>query len=108
MRFLDEDDDDPISSVVNLVDLFVVIIAILLVVLVQNPLNPFNARNLVVIENPGEANMRITVKDGEDLTRYESQGQIGEGQGMKAGVAYRMKDGSMVYVPETGADAPKR
>ena len=100
MRFLDEDDDDPITSVVNLVDLFVVIIAILLVVLVQNPLNPFNARNVVVIENPGQAHMRITVKDGEQLTRYESQGRIGEGQGEKAGSAYRRPNGNLIYVPE--------
>ncbi|MGW8704589.1 DUF2149 domain-containing protein [Brevundimonas sp. NPDC055814] len=84
MRFLDEEDDDPITAVVNLIDLFVVIIAVLLVVLVQNPLNPFNARDLMVIENPGKADMRITVKEGDELTRYESQGQIGEGQGVKA------------------------
>jgi hypothetical protein len=100
MRFLDEDDDDPITAVVNLIDLFVVIIAILLVVLVQNPLNPFNARDLMVIENPGKADMRITVKDGDELTRYESQGRIGEGQGVKAGSAYRLPDGRMIYVPE--------
>jgi hypothetical protein len=100
MRFLDEDDDDPITAVVNLIDLFVVIIAILLVVLVQNPLNPFNARDLMVIENPGKADMRITVKEGDELTRYESQGRIGEGQGVKAGSAYRLPDGRMIYVPE--------
>ncbi|MBD3835361.1 DUF2149 domain-containing protein [Brevundimonas sp.] len=100
MRFLDEDDDDPITAVVNLIDLFVVIIAVLLVVLVQNPLNPFAADNLMVIENPGEADVRITVKDGDELTRYESRGQIGEGQGIKAGSAYRLPDGKMIYVPE--------
>ncbi|MCH4270031.1 MAG: DUF2149 domain-containing protein, partial [Brevundimonas sp.] len=90
----------PITAVVNLIDLFVVIIAVLLVVLVQNPLNPFNARDLMVIENPGKADMRITVKEGDELTRYESQGRIGEGQGVKAGSAYRLPDGRMIYVPE--------
>lgn len=100
MRFLDEEDDDPITAVVNLIDLFVVIIAVLLVVLVQNPLNPFNARDLMVIENPGKADMRITVTEGDELTRYESQGRIGEGQGVKAGSAYRLPDGRMIYVPE--------
>nr|WP_315050912.1 DUF2149 domain-containing protein [uncultured Brevundimonas sp.] len=93
---------DPIASVVNLIDVFVVIIAVLLVVLVQNPLNPFTSRDVVVVENPGEADMRITVKDGEELTRYQSNGQIGEGQGVKAGSAYRMPDGGMIYVPEGG------
>ncbi|WP_084536728.1 DUF2149 domain-containing protein [Azospirillum halopraeferens] len=56
------------------------------------------------VENPGEADMRITVKDGRDLTRYESNGAIGEGQGTRAGVAYRLPDGRLIYVPETAAD----
>ena len=80
MRFLEEDEDDPILSVVNLVDLFVVIIGILMILLVQNPLNPFRNENVIVIENPGEADMRMTIKQGEELTRYESSGEIGEGE----------------------------
>ena len=100
MRFLEEDEDDPILSVVNLVDLFVVIIGILMILLVQNPLNPFRNENVIVIENPGEADMRMTIKQGEELTRYESSGEIGEGEGVKAGVAYSLPDGRMIYVPE--------
>lgn len=101
MRFLDNDDaDDPMLSVVNLIDLFLVIIAMLMVVIAQNPLNPLSADKVVVVENPGEDNMRITVKDGQELTRYESSGEMGEGQGARAGVTYRLDDGRMIYVPE--------
>ncbi|MEO1818135.1 DUF2149 domain-containing protein [Pseudomonas sp.] len=100
MRFLDEDDDDPMLSVVNLIDLFLVIIGMLMVVIAQNPLNPFSEERVVVVENPGEDNMRITVKDGQELTRYESNGEMGEGQGARAGVTYRLDDGRMIYVPE--------
>lgn len=101
MRFLEDDEaDDPILSVVNLIDVFVVVIAILMIVIVQNPLNPFNADNVVVIKNPGAKDMTMVVKDGEELTRYESSGAIGEGRGVKAGVTYRLPDGKMVYVPE--------
>lgn len=100
MRFLEEDDDDPILSVVNLVDLFVVIIGILLILIVQNPLNPFSDERVVVVRNPGEETMTMIVKDGQELTRYESSGEIGEGEGQKAGVTYRMADGKLVYVPE--------
>ncbi|MBF8780390.1 DUF2149 domain-containing protein [Pseudomonas fulva] len=101
MRFLEHDDaDDPILSMVNLIDLFLVIIGILLVVIVRNPLNPFSAEKVMVIENPGEANMRMLVKDGQQLKEYQSSGQIGEGQGAKAGVTYRLTDGRMIYVPE--------
>ncbi len=65
MRFLEHDEaDDPILSMVNLIDLFLVVIGILLIVIVQNPLNPFSQDKVVVVENPGEADMRMLVKDG--------------------------------------------
>ncbi len=99
-RFLDDEDVDPMLSVVNLVDLFLVVIGILMIVIAQNPLNPFASERVVVIENPGEADMRITIKEGEELTRYESSGEMGEGQGARAGVTYRLDDGRMIYVPE--------
>lgn len=102
MRFLDDDEaDDPMLSVVNLIDLFLVIIGMLMVVIAQNPLSPFSQERVTVIENPGEADMRITVKDGQELTRYESSGEVGQGQGARAGVTYRLDDGRMIYVPES-------
>ncbi|MBB3265189.1 hypothetical protein FHW79_002809 [Azospirillum sp. OGB3] len=104
MRFLDHDDaDDPILSVVNLIDLFLVVIGILMIVIARNPLNPFSSTKAVVVENPGESDMRITVKDGRELTRYESTGTIGEGRGVLAGTTYRLPDGRLIYVPETVA-----
>jgi hypothetical protein len=104
MRFLDNDEtDDPMLSVVNMIDLFLVIVGILMVVIAKNPLNPFSSANVVVVENPGQADMRITVKEGQELTRYESNGEMGQGQGARAGVTYRMDDGRMIYVPEDKA-----
>ena len=44
----------------------------------------------------------LVVKKGEKVERYKASGAIGSGDGEKAGVAYRMKDGSIVYVPEGG------
>lgn len=103
-RLLDDiEDDDPILSVVNLIDVFLVVIAALLLAVASNPANPFSAQTMTIIKNPGQPNMEMIVKDGEKLERYQASGAIGEGHGTKAGVAYRMKDGSMVYVPETGA-----
>ena len=98
----DLEDDDPILSVVNLIDVFLVIIAALLLAVANSPVNPFSSDTLTVIRNAGQPNMEIIIKQGEKLEHYQSSGAIGEGQGTKAGVAYRMKDGSMVYVPETG------
>ncbi|MCZ7482878.1 MULTISPECIES: DUF2149 domain-containing protein [Rhizobium/Agrobacterium group] len=108
MRFLDHDEaDDPILSVVNLIDLFLVVIGILMIVIIQNPLNPFSSQKVTVVENPGEPDMRITVKDGQELTRYSASGAIGDGQGVRAGVTYRLDDGRMIYVPED-ANTPAR
>ncbi len=96
----DSDEDDPILSVVNIVDVFLVVIAVLLIAMVENPLNAFATQDVVVIKNAGKPDMELLVKQGQQLRHYQSSGQIGEGQGTKAGVAYRLKDGSMVYVPE--------
>ena len=101
MRFLDEDEElNPMMSTVNLVDVFLVVIGALLISIAQNPLSPFSAENVTVIKNEGQPNMEIIVKEGNEVKQYESTGEIGSGNGTKAGVAYKMKDGSIVYVPE--------
>lgn len=97
--FDDIDDSDPTLSVINLIDVFLVVIAALLMVIASNPLNPFSDNDVTVIKNPGEANMQIMVKKGKELKTFESTGAVGEGNGVMAGTAYKMKDGSFVYVP---------
>lgn len=97
----DTETDDPMLSVVNLIDIFLVIIAALLITVAQNPmLGSFSKRDVTVITDAGQPTMEITVKKGEKVERYKSSGAIGSGDGEKAGVAYRMQDGSIVYVPE--------
>jgi hypothetical protein len=103
LRLMDElETDDPILSVVNLIDVFLVIIAALLLAVAMNPMNPFTQENVMIIKNPGEPDMEMIVKTGETIERYQASGEIGSGEGMRAGVAYRMKDGSFIYVPEGG------
>lgn len=92
--------DDPILSVVNLIDVFLVIIAALLLAVANSAVNPFSSESVTVIKNPGQDTMEIIVKDGQTVERYKANGEIGEGQGAMAGVAYRLRDGSMVYVPQ--------
>ena len=95
--------DDPILSVVNLIDVFLVVIAALLITVAKNPLlSPFSKQDVTVITDAGKPSMEVIQKRGEKIEKYKASGEIGEGDGEKAGVAYRMKDGSMVYVPETG------
>jgi hypothetical protein len=95
------DNDDPMLSVVNIIDIFLVIIAALLITVAQNPmLNSLNKSDVTVITDAGKPTMEMMVKKGEKIERYKSSGQIGQGEGAKAGTAYRMKDGGIVYVPE--------
>lgn len=102
MKFLDDDESlNPILSAVNLVDVFLVIIAALLITIAQNPLNPFSSDDVTVIINAGKKNMEVIIKKGKKIDKYKSEGKIGEGEGEKAGVAYKLKDGSMIYIPET-------
>lgn len=101
LKLLDEADaDDPILSVVNLIDVFLVIIAALLLAVANNPVNPFTSQDYTLIKNPGQDNMEVVIKKGKTMEHYKASGEIGEGEGAKAGVAYKMKDGSMIYVPE--------
>jgi len=103
MKLLHEpENDDPILSVVNIIDIFLVIIAALLITVAKNPLmNPFSKQDVTIITDAGKPSMEMIVKKGEKIERYKANGNIGSGDGEKAGVAYRMKDGSMIYVPET-------
>lgn len=99
LQNLDHEDDDPILSTVNLIDIFMVVIGMLLIAIVNNPVNPLSNDKLTVIRNAGQPNMEIITKEGNKVTRFKASGASGEGNGEKAGTAYRMKDGSMVYVP---------
>ncbi|MFT6249814.1 MAG: hypothetical protein ACJAZQ_003039 [Cognaticolwellia sp.] len=101
MRLLDEDESmNPALSVVNLVDVFLVLIAALLIAIAQNPLSPFLSEDVTVIKNAGKENMEIIVKKGNKIESFKSQGNTGSGTGKKAGTAYEMDDGSIIYVVE--------
>ncbi len=96
----DSEADDPILSLVNLIDVFLVLIAALLLSIANNPLNPFSAEKVTLIRNAGQPNMEIVTRDGKKIERFQADGAAGQGKGVKAGVAYRMGDGSLVYVPD--------
>ena len=101
MKLLDEDEAvNPALSLVNLVDVFLILVAALLIAIAQNPLNPFLEENVTVIKNAGQPDMEMIIKNGKKVDTYRSQGEIGSGEGVKAGTAYKLPDGSIVYVPE--------
>jgi len=104
------DDDDPLLSVVNLVDVFLVIIAALFVTIANQPVNPLGDEDVTVISKPGQPDMSIVTRVAGRIERYEAKGEGGAGRGVRAGTAWRMPDGAMVWVPEAAptASADKR
>lgn len=102
-RVLSEDDSDPMLSSVNLVDVFMVAMVMMAISVLSNPLVRMQEGDYTIIRDPGEPTMEIVVKQGERLTRFEATGSSSQGNGVKAGTAYQMQDGTMVYVPTSAA-----
>ena len=103
---LDAEDDDPVLSTINLIDVFLVVIGMLMIAVIDNPMNPFAQDKLTIIRHEGQPDMEILTKEGQKLTRFKASGATGQGNGEKAGTAWRLKDGTMVYVPADATPEP--
>lgn len=99
--FEEESSINPLSSIANLVDAMLVFAVALMVALVSFLQVPSLLQNkdYTVITNPGQPDMEIIVKEGEEIKHYEATESSGAGQGEKLGTAYRLPDGRVVYVP---------
>ncbi|MCK4840807.1 MAG: DUF2149 domain-containing protein [Methylococcales bacterium] len=64
----------------------------LLIIIVKTALNPFSQDDVTVVKNSGKANMEMVIKQGEKIERYKASDTIGQDEGNKAGVVYRMTD----------------
>lgn len=95
----DNDDDDPMLSAVNLVDVFLVLVVALLTAVTLHQQRAAEG-DVTIIRNPGQPDMEIVVRERGREVRYRGSGTAGAGDGQRAGVAYRLQDGTMVYVPE--------
>jgi hypothetical protein len=105
LSILAEDDDDPMLSAVNLVDVFLVLVVALLTAVAVQHQQAAN-ESVTVIRNAGKPDMEIVVREKGQEIKYRGSGGASEGQGVRTGVAYRMKDGSVIYVPEPAASGP--
>jgi hypothetical protein len=103
LNFLDlsEEEVDPLASMANLFDVAMVFAVALMVALVSFLRVPalLQDKDYTVITNPGQPDMEIVVKEGQEIKHYEASQEIGAGQGELLGKAYRLPDGRVVYVP---------
>jgi hypothetical protein len=106
IHLLQEDDDDPMLSAVNLVDVFLVlVVALLTAVAAQSQTSVSPQDKVTIIKNAGAPNMEVIVRENGQEVKFKGNGQAGAGQGERAGVAYKLKDGNIVYVPEAAQTA---
>lgn len=102
-RFLEEEDEDPLSGVANLFDVAMVFAVALLVALVLSyhiPEMLDDTSTVTLVKNPGTPQMQVIVKEGEKITVMNMTDQVGGGQGTRMGTAYRLSSGEIIYVPD--------
>ena len=102
LNVLAEDDDDPMLSAVNLVDVFLVLVVALLTAVAVQTQTSAN-ESVTIIRNAGQPDMEVVVREQGKEVRFKGAGSAAQGQGVRAGVAYKLEDGNIVCIPETGA-----
>ncbi len=96
-------EDDPMSGIANLFDVGLVFIVGLLVTLfaAYHLEDLFSQTSeLTIIKQSGTQKLEIIEKKGASIkARKITKTQAG-GEGRRLGTAYRLKDGTMIYVPD--------
>ena len=94
---------DPMSGVANLFDTAVVFIAALLLAL----MTVFDAKEIfskesrmTIIKKNDQGELTIIRKKGRKIQAVKMTREEAAGRGTRLGTAYRLEDGSMIYVPE--------
>ncbi|MDK2891695.1 DUF2149 domain-containing protein [Methanohalophilus sp.] len=99
------DEQNPLTGVANLFDIAMVFSVALLVALVmsfQLPELLSPTEDVTIVKNPGQDNMKIIIKEGQEIEVLNMTDQIGGGTGEALGTAYKLADGRVIYVPESG------
>jgi len=94
---------DPMSGVANLFDVAMVFAVGLMVAIVSayHLSEIFSADDLTMIKNPNQPRkMEIITKKGKEIKVQKLTKEMAQGQGMRLGIAYKLRDGRVVYVPE--------
>ena len=102
----EDTEEDPLAGVANLFDVSVVFIVGLMIALfsvyrMDGLLNPDVEVTMVTTNAQGE--QEIITRRGQEIEAYRiSADAVAGGDGQRLGIAYRLPDGQVIYVPETG------
>ncbi len=101
----EEIEEDPLSGIANLFDVSVVFIVGLMISLFSvyrmgGLLDPESEVTMVVTNANGE--QEIITRQGTEIEAYRvTADEVASGDGERLGIAYRLPDGQVIYVPET-------
>ncbi len=96
-------DNDPLTGVANLFDLgLVFIVGLLIAIFSAYHLEDLFVEdsNLTIMKRVDKGRLEIITKKGKKIQAKRITKEMIEGKGQRLGTAYRLEDGSMVYVPE--------
>ena len=92
-------DDDPMSSVGNLFDIALVFIVALLFALMATFGKEFlEGKTEARVDSSGK--IELITRKGKQIKSLKPSDEKAEGRGVRLGTAYRMEDGTTIYVPE--------
>ncbi|MCK8604339.1 DUF2149 domain-containing protein [Desulfoferrobacter suflitae] len=97
------EDNDPLSGVANLFDLGLVFIVGLLITLFSAyQLTDLFSRQseMTLMKKGAQGQWEILIKKGKKIKAMKVSQSTSEGRGEKLGTAYRLENGTVVYVPE--------
>jgi len=96
-------DLDPLTGIANLLDLgLVFIVGLMLTIFTAFHLQDlFNQQsNLTILKKDASGQLELIEKKGKKIERLKVSNQKAKGLGERLGTAYRLQDGTYVYVPE--------
>lgn len=105
---VEETEEDPLAGIANLFDVSVVFIVGLMISLFSvyrmgDLVNPETEVTMVMTNSEGQ--QEIITKRGNEIEAYRvTAEELAGGDGERLGIAYRLPDGQVIYVPETEAE----
>ena len=98
-------DNDPMSGVANLFDLGLVFIVGLLIALFgAYHLEDLLSQNseVTIVKKSSDGEIEIIEKKGKKIEAVKMTKEKAKGRGERLGTAYRLENGSMIYIPDEG------
>ncbi|MBU1344200.1 MAG: DUF2149 domain-containing protein [Proteobacteria bacterium] len=96
-------DNDPLSGVANLFDLGLVFIVGLLIALfgayhLEDLLSQDS--DMTIVKKSSDGQMEIISKKGKKIDAVKVTKEKAQGKGERLGTAYKLENGSMIYIPD--------